>query len=191
MDNPSSPSPCCCCGSGQPGPSRRGFFGTIVAVFLGAVGLASPVVAGLMSVFSPLREKSSGGKMVRVTSLDSLPEDGTPRKFPVLVDHSDAWTTFRNDPVGAVLMRREGKKVLAFQASCPHAGCTVAYSPSENIFACPCHVGRFDLTGKRVGERSDSPRDLDSLEVEVRDGGEVWVKFENYQPGIANKVVQA
>jgi len=74
---------------------------------------------------------------------------------------------------------------------CPHAGCFITYNPGENSFFCPCHTAHFDLAGKRLDEKSPSPRDLDTLEVEVRPGGEVWVKFENYQTGTPNKVVQA
>jgi thiosulfate dehydrogenase [quinone] large subunit len=38
---------------------------------------------------------------------------------------------------------------VAFDAICPHAGCTVAYQPSAKIIACPCHGSTFDAnTGK-------------------------------------------
>lgn len=190
MDKTSSPG--CCCGSGgQAGPTRRGFCGAALAVLVGAAGLAAPLFAGLLSVFNPLRQKSAAGQALRLTTLDSLPEDGTPRKFPVLTDRSDGWTRFRNEPVGAVFLRRLGDKVSAIHVVCPHAGCFVTYNAGENIFFCPCHVGRFDLSGKRLDEKSPSPRDLDTLEAEVRNGNEVWVKFENYQTGTPNKVVQA
>ena len=33
-----------------------------------------------------------------------------------------------------------------------------------------------------------SPRDLDTLKVEIRDGGEVYVRFERFRGGIAEKV---
>ena len=39
-------------------------------------------------------------------------------------------------------------------------------------------------------EKSISPRDLDALEVEIRDGTEVWVKFEKFQDGTAQKIVK-
>jgi thiosulfate dehydrogenase [quinone] large subunit len=32
---------------------------------------------------------------------------------------------------------------VAFDAICPHAGCTVAYKSASNIIACPCHGSEF------------------------------------------------
>ena len=61
----------------------------------------------------------------------------------------------------------------------------------ENEFLCPCHNAHFDLTGKRKDENSPSPRDLDTLDVEIRNGSDVWVKFQNFRTGIPNKVVEA
>ena len=33
---------------------------------------------------------------------------------------------------------------MAFDAICPHAGCTVAYQSAANIIACPCHGSEFN-----------------------------------------------
>ena len=82
---------------------------------------------------------------------------------------------------------------------CPHAGCTIELKdvPDEKTgskapgYACPCHKAYFDLTGKRLQAASPSPRDLDQLEVEVRNGNEVWVKFQNYKLGTPDKVAVA
>lgn len=37
-------------------------------------------------------------------------------------------------------------KFLAFDAVCPHAGCTVGYDRSARIFSCPCHGSEFNAT---------------------------------------------
>ena len=47
----------------------------------------------------------------------------------------------------------------------------------------------IDPQGRRVGENSISPRNLDALEVEVREGGEVWIKSETYRDGVAEKIL--
>ena len=47
-------------------------------------------------------------------------------------------------------------------------------------------IAAFDL-GQGLGTDSPSARGLDSLEVRVENRGEVWVKFQNFQPGIADK----
>ena len=33
---------------------------------------------------------------------------------------------------------------IAFSKICTHAGCTVNFSPGQDIFACPCHGSVFD-----------------------------------------------
>ena len=179
---------CCCQKAPDPSPDgRRGFLSQAAAAVFACAALAGPALSALVTFLNPLREKSAGGKLVRLAELSALPEDGTPRKFPVIADRNDAWNRFPREPIGAVFLRRVGKQVEAFNVICPHAGCFISYEAKENIFFCPCHTGRFELSGKRMGPNSPSPRDLDTLEVELRGGKEVWVKFENFQTNTPEK----
>jgi len=194
-DKPSSA--CCCAGKSCVEENRRGFLAQAVAVVAGSVALAVPAVVGIVAFLNPLRQKSQSGLLRRLTSLDVLPEDGTPRKFPIIADRTDAWNRFPNEPIGAVYLRRTGaKSVEAIQTVCPHAGCSVQFSTGSKEadaggkFFCPCHAASFDLAGKRLDKTSPSPRDLDTLEVEVRDGIDVWVKFQDFQTGTAKKVAK-
>ncbi|RYY52481.1 MAG: FAD-dependent oxidoreductase [Chitinophagaceae bacterium] len=41
-------------------------------------------------------------------------------------------------------------KVTALNPICPHAGCTVKFNAAEKSWDCPCHGGRFDVSGKVV-----------------------------------------
>lgn len=160
---------------------------------LAAVGLGGPLVVGLLTALNPLRQKGQAGAFFRVASIDTLPEDGTPRKFPIISDRKDAWTLFPSEPIGSVWVRRVGpKEVKALCVICPHAGCFVGYDAKEKQFLCPCHVAHFDLEGKRLDASSQSPRDMDTLEgVEIRNGNEVWVKFENFRTGTTDKIAEA
>ncbi len=172
-------------------PERRDFLTKAAAMVCGGVATLVPVGAGLMTVVDPLRRTAVGGRtFLRVTSLSSLPEDGSPRRFEVVAGRVDAWNRFPNVAVGAVYLRRVGgDKVEAINVICPHAGCPVDYRPGGKSFLCPCHDSQFNLDGTLVaGARSPSPRGLDTLEVEVREGSEVWVKFQNFEAGKAEKV---
>lgn len=178
----------------QPGPAlpeRREFLTKAAAMVCGGVATLVPVGAGLMTVLDPLRRTGTGGhEFLRVTALASLPEDGTPRRFEIIAGLVDAWNRFPNVAIGAVYLRRTAPdKVEAVNVTCPHAGCPVEYRPAGKGFLCPCHDSRFNLDGSlAAGARSPSPRGLDTLEVEVRNGTEVWVKFQNFEAGKAEKI---
>ena len=108
----------------------------------------------------------------------------------IIADRTDAWNKFPQVPIGAIYLRRlGGEKVEALNVTCPHAGCPVEYTPATNCFLCPCHDSKFNLDGSLFANaKSPSPRALDALEVEIRSGSEVWVKFQNFEAGKAKKV---
>jgi Rieske Fe-S protein len=170
-----------------PPPERRSFLEKALAAVIGLVVGVFPLASGLLVFLDPvLRKKSTAGDkpeakpILRVASLGTL-QDGKPAQVPVIADLVDAWNREINQPVGAVYLIKKGDKVTAFNAICPHAGCFVGYSAERNCFQCPCHTSSFQLDGERI-QPSPSPRSMDPLEVEVRDG-DVWVQFVNYYPG--------
>jgi quinol---cytochrome c reductase iron-sulfur subunit, bacillus type len=172
-----------------PEGGRRDFFKKAFTAFLGVVLGLVPLASGLMMYFDPLRRKAAGGGFVRVTTLDSLPADGIPRKFQVLATRVDAWNKFAQAPIGAVYLRRTSDdKIEALNVVCPHAGCFVDFLPERGSYLCPCHNSTFTVTGSIADRSSPSARALDSLEVELKGGNEVWVKFQNFQAGRAEKI---
>jgi Rieske Fe-S protein len=168
---------------------RRGFFKRALAVVLGTVAGLIPLGAGVTVLLDPLWRKSAAGGMVRVTTLEALPDDGLPHKFPILATRVDAWNKFAEVPVGAVYLRRTGPdKVEALNVVCPHAGCFVDFLPARDCFLCPCHNSTFNLEGKISDRASPAPRGMDTLPVDVRNGKEIWVAFQNFEAGRAEKI---
>jgi Rieske Fe-S protein len=177
------------------GPPRRNFLAAATAAIVGGLVGLFPLGAGALVFLDPIlkRKPKAGGEggaeggagdrpFRRVATVDSLPADGTPVQVPVIADLTDAWNREPNQPVGAVYLRKvAGGAVECFNAICPHAGCFVAYSADRKVFQCPCHTSSFLLDGQRILP-SPSPRDMDSLAVELKEG-EVWVQFVNYYPG--------
>jgi len=158
-------------------------------VLLGAVAVLVPLASGVVVFLDPLRRKSGSSGFVKVASLNSVPDDGVPRKFPVLADLTDAWNRMADMPIGAVYLRRlTGGKVEAFNVVCPHAGCFVDFVAARHGFLCPCHNSLFALDGAIADPKSPSPRGLDQLAVEIRNNSEVWVKFQNFRAGIKERV---
>lgn len=172
-----------------PPSDRREFLAKAAAVVIGGAITAGPPLAGLCLLLDPLRRKSEVGASVLVATLDSLPEDGEPRKFPVLATRVDAWNRTPNVPVGAVYLQRTADhRVRALNVVCPHAGCFVDFRPAQGHYHCPCHDSSFALDGKILDPKSPSPRALDDLPVEIRHGSEIWVTFQNFRAGVHEKI---
>lgn len=169
---------------------RRGFITKVIAVLIGAAAYLPPAAAGAWVFLNPLRQKGQGGRMFRLATLDTL--DEVPKKFSIVADRTDAWNRFSNEPVGAVYLRKTAEdQVQAIHVVCPHAGCSIQYQADGDKFFCPCHSANFDLSGARLDETSPSPRDLDTLDVEIREENEVWVKFKNFRTGTPEKIEEA
>jgi menaquinol-cytochrome c reductase iron-sulfur subunit len=176
------------CPPPTPPDDRRSFLTKAAAIIIGGALAITAPVAGLFVFLDPLRRKSDSGGAVLVASLNALPENGEPRKFSVLATRVDAWNRSPNVPIGAVYLQRVGDKVRALNVVCPHAGCFVDYRSAKNHFFCPCHNSSFALDGQVQDPKSPSPRGLDDLVVEIRNGTEVWVKFQNFRAGTHDKI---
>ena len=171
-----------------PNAARRNFLKIAIAALCGTIASLVPLASGLIVFFDPLRRKSQAGEFVEVASFNALPEDGSPRKFPVIASRTDAWNRSPQTPIGAVYLRRASDKtVQALNVVCPHAGCFVDYQPEAKGYHCPCHDSTFALSGQISSPSSPAPRGLDELEVELRNGTEVWVKFQNFRAGQEKK----
>src|SRR5207249_1213889 len=148
--------------------SRRDFLKRFFCGLIGTVLGLVPFGAGMVVFLDPLRRKSSLNDAVRVASIEALPADGIPRKFPVLATRVDAWNKFPQVPVGAVYLRRTGDKtVKALNVICPHAGGFVDYVADCNCFICPLHNSKFALDGRISDPKSPAPRAMDALEVDL------------------------
>jgi menaquinol-cytochrome c reductase iron-sulfur subunit len=175
-----------------PEPPRRNFLKKAVAVIVGTVVAAVPAAAAILVFIDPVRRKrgdSAGAEFVPVTPLDAVPADGTPQRFQVIADRTDAWTKYRNVPLGAVYVKRAGDRVIAYNALCPHAGCFVDVARDGKSFHCPCHNSGFNADGS-LRRGAVSPRPMDELEVDT-DAlklGVVKVKFQNFVAGTAEKI---
>ena len=161
----------------------------------GLVGIF-PALAGLAMFLDPLRRKSQAGQFLKVATLDEIPADGVPRPFSIVADRTDAWNFYPQEPVGACYLRiaetEEGQALEALSAICPHLGCFVDFHGGKGIFKCPCHESSFEPSGERINpEKCPAARDLDTLDVEIRNDNEVWVKFQKFIGGTAEKIPEA
>ncbi|MCK6551790.1 ubiquinol-cytochrome c reductase iron-sulfur subunit [Myxococcota bacterium] len=164
---------------------------TVLKILTGACGgiaaglVAVPSVRALVAPYGK-RTVIGAGSFVPVAKLDVLPADGSPVKVPVvLAAPQDAWTKLPPTEVGAVFLRRDGDAVIAYSTVCPHLGCGVDWAAERGQYSCPCHESWFDAKGAVAS--GPSPRGLDALEAQVKDGV-VEVRFLRFEQGTAEKI---
>jgi Rieske Fe-S protein len=138
-------------------PARRAMLDWLLGVS-GAGALLAVVYPVLAFVFPPRQAKGRSKGAVLAGRVSALPP-GSGIVFPL-----------GTQP--AILVHTPDDKWRAFNAKCTHLSCTVRYREDMGLLFCPCHDGRFDLTGRNVG--GPPPRPLHEHTVIVK-GDEVYV----------------
>ncbi|WP_437485993.1 Rieske (2Fe-2S) protein [Sorangium sp. So ce1014] len=169
---------------GPPPEERRGALKALVA--LGGLAYAGAIAVPAASfIAGPAADNagSAGGRerWVRVGRLADLPPD-EPRRLKVIGEERDAFTVAKDQMLGAIWVIREGEKIRAMSATCPHLGCGIELNGDKKTFNCPCHSSRFALSG--APETGPSPRPMDPLATRVVDGW-VEVDYRRYRDGTA------
>jgi menaquinol-cytochrome c reductase iron-sulfur subunit len=171
---------------------RRRFVVEAAAFVIGAIATLIPGAAAVAYFLTPIFKKKGDASakydgFVMVGTAQNLKPGGPPQFFKVMGVKHDAWTTYPSTSLGAVYVRKdEDGKLHCLNARCPHLGCTVKYQADKTDFLCPCHASSFSLNGQRSNQIP--PRNLDELEVEIRNENEVWVKFQNFRAGREAKI---
>jgi thiosulfate dehydrogenase [quinone] large subunit len=76
------------------------------------------------------------------------------------------------DPAVAVAL--PGGSVVAYDAVCTHAGCTVSYDSGQRLLNCPCHGAQFDPAHGAAVVSGPAPTPLPSIKVQVGSDGGVY-----------------
>ena len=72
---------------------------------------------------------------------------------------------FKFGPTPAMLVNTAEGQLLAFSAVCTHLTCTVTYDSASGTLYCPCHNGRFDMSGRVVAGPPPAPLEVYAVEV--------------------------
>lgn len=138
--------------------TRRDFLTWLNRAFLGLWALGG---AGVIAAYLRPPEKHEAGAegLVQVGMLDDL-RIGEAR----MVRHGI--TPF-------YVIRLDSQRVVAISAVCTHVRCILGFDRERRALVCPCHDGRFDLSGNVLS--GPPPRPLKTYEVSIR-AGEVFVR---------------
>ena len=128
--------------------------GTVTAVAAAAGLVLGGVVAGLGRLAGGTKNNNSGTALLSPTQSAPAPgSSGSGGSHPagtaigsakdVPVGGAASFTDPRTGDPSIVIQATAGKFV-AFDAVCPHAGCTVEYDQSAALIVCPCHGSQFN-----------------------------------------------
>lgn len=164
------------------------WIGGLLSSVLG-LGLLIPGVSYLLSPVRRRRAAVPAAPTFPVAQIDEVPDvsqGAAPLRATVIASgQRDAWNRLDTVKLGSVwLARRGGGEVTCLSTVCPHAGCSIDYDATQKSFVCPCHASRFDLDGTR--RDGPSPRDMDRLEVELKDG-EVRCRYQRFRLALGRK----
>jgi thiosulfate dehydrogenase (quinone) large subunit len=77
-----------------------------------------------------------------------------------------------NDP--SIVIQPTTGKFVAFDAVCPHAGCTVQYDQSATLLVCPCHGSQFNAATGAV-ESGPAATGLNPITIAKGSNGQLYV----------------
>jgi cytochrome b6-f complex iron-sulfur subunit len=77
----------------------------------------------------------------------------------------NAAKVFKFGSAPAVLVNTAEGTLVALSAVCTHLTCTVRYDGETGTLFCPCHNGRFDLSGNVLS--GPPPKPLETFAVEI------------------------
>jgi cytochrome b6-f complex iron-sulfur subunit len=128
--------------------------------FLGGslLGTAASFLYPLVRYLIPPRQAEAAAKRVVAAKVGELAPNSA--------------KLFRFGRTPALLINTAEGELRAFSAVCTHLTCTVNYEGDTGTLYCPCHNGRFDLSGNVLS--GPPPRPLDAFGVEVS-GGDIFV----------------
>ena len=150
--------------------------GIATVAIAGATAGIGRVVGGAPKAKSSTSNLNGGGSSgsTPTTSGGSGSTSGTKigPASAVAVGGAATFTGPNGDP-GVVLQPKAGEFV-AYDAICPHAGCTVAYSKAADLLVCPCHASEFKISNGDV-IAGPSPTGLTKWKVAKGPDGQLYL----------------
>jgi thiosulfate dehydrogenase [quinone] large subunit len=164
--------------------SQGAVTGLVAGVFVVASGLAAALgrlIGGAPTTTQGTNTLTGGGAVTTTTSASSSTTSGTGATPTTAAEpKGTAVGPASGVPVGgsasftdpasgdpALVIQQTAGDFVAFDAICPHQGCTVAYQAASRIIACPCHGSEFNA---RTGNVINGPATSGLTSIKVAEG---------------------
>ena len=122
---------------------------------------------GLGSLAGSLRSLwPTGGPQKTLAWFPLLAEDDVPRQGVRKAEL--VYAVGGNERKGRVFIVSSPDGFIVLSAVCSHLGCLVNYNKGKREFQCPCHGGRYDLTGRNIAGPPPAP--LTTLPHRIENG---------------------
>lgn len=138
---------------------RRAFIKNALYSVLALIGLGFIVPAS--KTLAPTRRQAKETVFFPLLLEEDVPRAGV-RKAELVYAASGKERRTR------VFVVSSGTGISVYSAVCSHLGCLVNYHREKKEFVCPCHGGRYDLTGKNIAGPPPAP--LTQLPVKIEAG---------------------
>lgn len=146
-------------------PDRRGF---LASVSMGIGAISALTVGGVLAAsFVGPSMKKKETLWVPAGSIEYFPVG---KVSTINLRYNEKTGFYDQELIKPVLVWRQPNenKIVVYNSSCTHLGCTVRWDEPQNMFLCACHGGAFGLDG--TVKAGPPPRPLDRMEFKVDSG---------------------
>lgn len=128
--------------------NRREFIKKALYAVLLSLGLGF-LVSGI-KIFSPVHGREKGLIYFPLVPEAEIPRSGVKKGELV-------YTASGRERKARVFIISSREELTVLSATCSHLGCLVNYSKEKGEFICPCHGGRYDLSGRNIAGPPPAP----------------------------------